>query len=81
MANTTARNTDVRPGKPSGGFRMSEGTRQQLEMYGYAVSPFNGAMLVGTGVDNVREATEAEYMAAVKAHKQKENEKKDSTLL
>ncbi len=79
MANTNRNLTVNADAKPVA--RLSEGTRQALEMYGYAVSAFTGALLVGTDASNVREVTEPEYLAAVKAYKEKLNQKKESTLL
>lgn len=76
--NTNAKNTVAE--KPAQ-MNVSEGTRQQLAMYGYAVSPFTGALLVGSGASNVREASKAEYDAAVKAYQNKLNTNKASDLI
>lgn len=78
MANTRS-NFTVNATKAA--LNLSEGTRQALEMYGYATSPVTGDMLVGTGVADARVVSESEYWTAVKAHKEKLNEKKESTLL
>jgi hypothetical protein len=49
-------------------------------MYGYTTSPFSGALLIGSGASDAREATKAEYDAAVKAYQNRKNEK-TSTLV
>lgn len=78
MANTT--NTAAKT-VAKNDMKLSEGTRQALVMHGYAVSPFSGALLVGTGSADVREATKAEYDAAVKAYQSKLNATKESNLI
>lgn len=57
--------TNEEAAKPA--LKLSEGTRQDLLQRGYAVSPFTGALLVGTGSDDVREVEKAEYLAVAKA--------------
>lgn len=81
MANTTNASTNASKAVAGKTLNLSEGTRQQLAMYGYAVSPFSGVLLLGTGSNDVREATKAEYDAAVKAYQSKLNTAKTSNLI
>lgn len=62
MANTTK--VVAEASKPA--VQLSEGTRAELALRGYAISPFTGALLVGTGVDDVREVAEEEFKAVAK---------------
>lgn len=59
---------------------LSEGTRQELENNGHAVSPFTGALLVGSP-SNFREVEEAEYTKAARESSKRRNATKDSNLL
>jgi hypothetical protein len=50
---------DKTPLEPSYG--LTEGNREELERLGHTISPFTGARLVGTGLDDVREVSQEEY--------------------
>lgn len=54
-----AANTRPDPVEPSYG--ISEGQRDELERNGRTTSPFTGARQVGSGADDVREATKDEF--------------------
>lgn len=47
-------------------FGLSAGTANELALRGHAVSPFTGALLVGTGANDVREVSVEEYKAVAK---------------
>ncbi len=55
-------------------FLISEGTRQELNLNGYATSPFTGQLLVGTG-DSPRVATKEEYEKAARENAKREDER------
>lgn len=59
---------------------LSEGTRQELENNGHAVSPFTGALLVGSP-SNFHEAEEEEYTKVARESSKRRNATKDSNLL
>lgn len=73
-------NTNTKPAAAKSSLNLSEGTRQSLAMYGYAISAATGEMLVGTGSEDARIASDAEYKNAVKAYQNKMNQAKESTL-
>ncbi|MGA5306512.1 hypothetical protein [Micromonospora taraxaci] len=52
----------AKPTEPK--FTFSEGQRDELERTGRTVSPFTGALFVGSGVDDAREATAEEFAKA-----------------
>jgi predicted nuclease with TOPRIM domain len=52
-------NTNPQPTEPS--FKLTEGNRAELEARGHTISPFTGARLVGTGVEDVREVDQETY--------------------
>lgn len=73
-ASTDKVETDATDRLTEPSYKLSEGTRNELEVRGHAISPFTGALLVGTP-DNVREVTEAEYLKVAKEAAKKEAEK------
>jgi hypothetical protein len=75
----TIKTTEAAVVKPAG--TISEGTRRDLELRGYAISPFTGALLVGSGSDDVRVVELEEYQAAVKANAAKHAKTKAPTHL
>jgi hypothetical protein len=76
----TAKNlTITEAAKPA--VTIAEGTRVELETNGHAISPFTGARLVGSGVNDVRVVDEKEYLAAVKAAAAKRELGRDVTRL
>jgi hypothetical protein len=60
---------------------LSEGTRVELETNGHAISPFTGALLVGSSAEDVRVVERKEYEAAVKAAAAKRELGRDVTRL
>ena len=52
--------------------QLSEGTRSDLALRGFAVSPFTGALLVGSGSHDVRIVERDEYLAVAKAAAKRE---------
>lgn len=60
--------------------KLSAGTRAELELRGHAVSPFTGALLVGSG-DNFREVSEEEYTKVARETAKRDTEKKSVKLL
>lgn len=56
-------------------FKLSEGNRADLELRGYTVSPFTGALLVGTGLNDVREVSTEEFQRVAKAAAKRETDK------
>lgn len=57
-------NGKPQPTEPS--FKLTEGTRDELERFGHAISPFTGARLVGSPV-NVQVVDQATYDQVAKA--------------
>lgn len=53
------------PAEPS--FRLTEGTRDELERLGRAISPFTGARLIGTP-ESYREVSAEEFEKHAKEH-------------
>lgn len=47
-------------------FGLSAGTANELALRGHAISPFTGALLVGSGAHDVRVVSTAEYKKAAK---------------
>lgn len=58
--------------------QLSEGTRQDLLLRGHAISPFTGALLVGSGSHDVREVSKEEYLAVAKARTKREADAREA---
>ncbi len=67
--------TPVAPARKK--LRLSEGTRSELEYRGHAISPFTGALLVGSGNDDVREVSREEYDRVAKEAALQEKEDRE----
>jgi len=75
MATTNSKPTEAED-KPV----LSERTRSDLAQFGYAQSPFTGALLVGTP-DNYREVDQDEHDRVAKESAKRRTAKKASNLL
>jgi hypothetical protein len=65
---------------------LSEGTRQELERNGHAVSPFTGALLIGTPdsykvLDPAKQESQDEYNRVARENHKRANAKKESNLI